>query len=72
MTHDEIISTLNELVETSKDGEYGFKTCAEDVKDMETSSASGTPRTTMRSCSYVSAWWRSATRCRWCRSVPTT
>ncbi|MGH8627411.1 MAG: PA2169 family four-helix-bundle protein [Gammaproteobacteria bacterium] len=35
MTHDEIISTLNDLIETSKDGEYGFKTCAEDVKDME-------------------------------------
>lgn len=35
MTHDEIISTLNDLIETSKDGEYGFRTCAEDVKDME-------------------------------------
>ncbi len=35
MTNDEIISTLNDLIETSKDGEYGFKTCAEDVKDME-------------------------------------
>ena len=35
MTNDEIISTLNDLIETSKDGEYGFKTCAEDVKDLE-------------------------------------
>ena len=35
MTNDEIISTLNDLIETSKDGEYGFKTCAENVKDME-------------------------------------
>lgn len=34
MTNDEIISTLNELIETSKDGEHGFKTCAENVKDM--------------------------------------
>jgi len=35
MTNDEIISTLNDLIETLKDGEYGFKTCAEAVKDME-------------------------------------
>jgi uncharacterized protein (TIGR02284 family) len=35
MTNDEIISTLNDLIETSKDGEYGFKTCAEDVKNLE-------------------------------------
>jgi len=35
MTNDEIISTLNDLIETSKDGEHGFKTCAENVKDME-------------------------------------
>ena len=35
MTNDEIISTLNDLIETSKDGEYGFKTCAENVKDMQ-------------------------------------
>ncbi|MDQ3581537.1 MAG: PA2169 family four-helix-bundle protein, partial [Pseudomonadota bacterium] len=26
MTNDEIISTLNDLIETSKDGEHGFKT----------------------------------------------
>ena len=35
MTNDEIISTLNDLIETSKDGEHGFNTCAEDVKDMQ-------------------------------------
>ena len=35
MTNDEIISTLNDLIETSKDGEHGFKTCAENVKDMQ-------------------------------------
>jgi uncharacterized protein (TIGR02284 family) len=35
MTNDEIISTLNDLIETSKDGEHGFNTCAEDVKGMQ-------------------------------------
>jgi uncharacterized protein (TIGR02284 family) len=35
MTNDEIISTLGDLIETSKDGEYGFNTCAEDVKDTQ-------------------------------------
>ena len=35
MTNDEIISTLNDLIETSKDGEHGFNTCAEDVKEMQ-------------------------------------
>lgn len=29
MNHDDIIDTLNDLIETSKDGEYGFNTCAE-------------------------------------------
>src|ERR1051325_44334 len=29
----DIISTLNDLIETSKDGEEGFKTCAEDADD---------------------------------------
>ncbi|AYF86727.1 PA2169 family four-helix-bundle protein [Pseudomonas sp. JS3066] len=28
----EIVHTLNNLIETSKDGEAGFKVCAEDVK----------------------------------------
>ena len=29
MNRDEVISTLNDLIETSKDGEYGFRACAE-------------------------------------------
>ncbi|HEY0844184.1 MAG TPA: PA2169 family four-helix-bundle protein [Noviherbaspirillum sp.] len=33
MDNDEIISTLNDLIETSKDGEEGFRTCADDVSD---------------------------------------
>lgn len=33
MDNDEIISTLNDLIETSKDGEEGFRTCADDVGD---------------------------------------
>lgn len=28
----EVISTLNDLIETSKDGEEGFRVCAEDTK----------------------------------------
>ncbi|HEX3499414.1 MAG TPA: PA2169 family four-helix-bundle protein [Stellaceae bacterium] len=28
-----MISTLNDLIETSKDGEQGFRTCADGVKD---------------------------------------
>ena len=31
MGNDEIIHTLNDLIETSKDGEEGFRTCAEDI-----------------------------------------
>src|SRR5690554_2537491 len=31
----EVISTLNDLIETSKDGEAGFRTCAEDIKRPE-------------------------------------
>ncbi|WGK60781.1 PA2169 family four-helix-bundle protein [Halopseudomonas sp. SMJS2] len=31
----EVISTLNDLIETSKDGEEGFRTCAEDIKRPE-------------------------------------
>ncbi len=33
MDSDEVISTLNDLIETSKDGEEGFRTCAEDASD---------------------------------------
>ncbi len=31
--NDDIISTLNNLIETSKDGEEGFRTSAEDIED---------------------------------------
>ncbi|MBM3111421.1 ferritin-like domain-containing protein [Pseudomonas arcuscaelestis] len=34
-THKDVISVLNELIEYSKDGEKGFKTSAEDVKNPE-------------------------------------
>jgi uncharacterized protein (TIGR02284 family) len=33
MNNDDIISTLNNLIETCKDGEEGFRTCAEDISD---------------------------------------
>ncbi|MGB7481690.1 MAG: PA2169 family four-helix-bundle protein [Burkholderiaceae bacterium] len=33
MDNDDIISTLNDLIETSRDGEEGFRTCAEDASD---------------------------------------
>ena len=32
MSNDKAISTLNNLIETCKDGEEGFRTCAEDIK----------------------------------------
>ena len=32
MDRDDVIATLNDLIETSKDGEEGFRTCAEAVK----------------------------------------
>jgi uncharacterized protein (TIGR02284 family) len=32
MTNDEVISTLNDLIETCKDGEFGFRACAEHVE----------------------------------------
>jgi uncharacterized protein (TIGR02284 family) len=35
MDKDDLISTLNDLIETSKDGEQGFRTCAENVSNME-------------------------------------
>jgi uncharacterized protein (TIGR02284 family) len=31
MSHDDIVDTLNDLIETSKDGEYGFTACAKHV-----------------------------------------
>jgi uncharacterized protein (TIGR02284 family) len=33
MTDADVIATLNDLLETSKDGEYGFSTCAQAVKN---------------------------------------
>jgi uncharacterized protein (TIGR02284 family) len=33
MDKDDVISTLNDLIETCKDGEEGFRTCAEDISD---------------------------------------
>lgn len=33
MENKEVVSVLNDLIETSKDGEKGFRECAEDVKD---------------------------------------
>jgi len=33
MDNDDIISTLNDLIETCKDGEEGFRACAEDISD---------------------------------------
>ncbi len=35
MSNDDVIDTLNDLIETSKDGEYGFRTCAEHVKSTQ-------------------------------------
>lgn len=35
MKDSEVISTLNDLIETCKDGEQGFKTCAEDIADSQ-------------------------------------
>ena len=35
MNNDEIIHTLNDLIETSKDGEEGFRTCAEDIMGLQ-------------------------------------
>ncbi len=30
---DDVLATLNELIEACRDGEAGFKTCAEDIRD---------------------------------------
>jgi uncharacterized protein (TIGR02284 family) len=35
MTNDDVISALNDLIETSKDGEQGFRTCAEDAEQRD-------------------------------------
>jgi len=33
MDNQDVVSTLNDLIETCKDGEEGFRTCAEDISD---------------------------------------
>jgi len=33
MNNDDIVDTLNKLVETCKDGEYGFRLCSEHLRD---------------------------------------
>ncbi|MDP9139422.1 MAG: PA2169 family four-helix-bundle protein, partial [Pseudomonadota bacterium] len=32
MDRDDVVKTLNDLIENCKDGEYGFRTCAEHAK----------------------------------------
>ena len=33
LANDEVVDVLNDLLENSRDGEYGFRACAEEVKD---------------------------------------
>jgi uncharacterized protein (TIGR02284 family) len=35
MEKNDVISTLNDLIQTCKDGVEGFRTCAEDIKNLE-------------------------------------
>ena len=35
MDKDDVIATLNDLIETSRDGEEGFRTCADAVKSIQ-------------------------------------
>ncbi|HWU82199.1 MAG TPA: PA2169 family four-helix-bundle protein, partial [Methylophilaceae bacterium] len=35
MTNEDIINNLNDLIETCKDGEEGFRTCAADIRNVE-------------------------------------
>lgn len=42
MDNKDVIDTLNDLIETCKDGENGFRTCAEDVKNPELKSVFST------------------------------
>jgi uncharacterized protein (TIGR02284 family) len=35
MDNKEVVSTLNDLIETCKDGEEGFRVCAQDISDAE-------------------------------------
>ncbi|MDM0014703.1 PA2169 family four-helix-bundle protein [Variovorax sp. J22P168] len=32
LSHDEVVDVLNDLLENTRDGEYGFRTCAEQVE----------------------------------------
>jgi uncharacterized protein (TIGR02284 family) len=36
MDHKDVIETVNRLIETSKDGEFGFRTAAEHLRNVET------------------------------------
>jgi uncharacterized protein (TIGR02284 family) len=36
MDNDDVISTLNDLIETCKDGEYGYRTSAEHLRNAQT------------------------------------
>ena len=38
MDKDDVVSLLNDLIEVSKDGEYGFKECAEQAKSADVKS----------------------------------
>ena len=35
ITSDEVLSILNDLLENSRDGEYGFRACADEVEDAQ-------------------------------------
>jgi uncharacterized protein (TIGR02284 family) len=35
MDRDDVVDTLNDLIETCKDGEEGFRTCAENIKNVQ-------------------------------------
>jgi len=39
MSNDDVVDVLNDLIENCKDGEYGFKSCAEHAKAAELKSA---------------------------------
>jgi uncharacterized protein (TIGR02284 family) len=42
MSNDEVTDTLNDLIETCKDGEQGFLTCAEDIRNPQLKTLFGT------------------------------
>ena len=51
----EAISVLNDLIETSKDGQEGFKTCAEDIKHPELEIAVRAALRRLRHCGFRTA-----------------